>query len=105
MDSQLKPNICNLGSIDRFKDNSNIQHLTQDRISQELAYASTHWATHLANASKLDGEAEQLLEDFARKHFLAWLEVLSIIGQVETAYSSLDRIGKLLVSCPLAYVL
>jgi hypothetical protein len=99
MNSGLKPNICNLGSTDRFKDNNDIQHLTQNRILPELAYASTHWATHLANGSAVDGEAEQLLEHFARKHLLAWLELLSIIGQVETAYSSLDRVGKLLVSC------
>jgi hypothetical protein len=98
MDCQLKPNICDLDATDRFRDNDDIRHLTQDRISQALAYASTHWATHLANAAKLDGEAEQLLEHFACKHFLPWLEVLSVIGQVETAYSSLDRIGKLLVS-------
>ncbi len=92
---ELKPN---LGSNDRFKDNSAVRHLTQDRFSQELTYASKHWATHLANVLKLDGEAEQLLEDFARKHLLAWLELLSLVGQVETAYPSLERIGKLLVS-------
>jgi len=97
MNSQLKPNICNLDSTDRFKDNNSVQHLTHGCISQELTYASTHWATHLANVSKLDNKAEQLLEDFACKHLCAWLEVLSIIGQVEIAYPSLDRVGKLLV--------
>jgi len=97
LDSQLKSNICNLGSADRFKDNCNV--LIMECTTPELAYASTHWATHFDNASKLDGEAELLLEKFARLHFLNWLEVLSVIKQVETAYPSLDKISKLLVSC------
>jgi hypothetical protein len=97
MNSQLKPNIRRLGSTDRFKDNSDVEPQT-GCISEELTYASTHWATHFVNASKLDGEAEQLLNEFACKQILAWLEVLSVIGQVETAYPSLDRIAKLLVS-------
>ena len=104
MDSQLKSNICNLDPADRFRDNTSYQHLTQDYISQELAYASTHWATHLFNATKIDDDTEKLLEDFARKHLLSWLEVLSIIQQVEIAYSSLDRISKLLVSCLPSYI-
>ena len=101
LDCHLKPNICNLGSRDRFNDNIYLQlrYLTQDRISKEIVYASTHWATHLDRASKLDSEAEHLLERFASEHLLDWLEVLSIIGQVDTAYPSLNRIGKLLVGC------
>jgi len=99
MDSQLKPNICNLGSADRFGDNCNVSVKEWQCMTPELVYASTHWATHFDSASKLDGEAERLLEDFARLHFLTWLEVLSLIEQVEAAYPSLDKIGKLLVSC------
>jgi len=98
MNFQLKPNICNLSPMDRFKDRTNNQYPIRDYIPQELVYASTHWATHLANVSKLDSGAKLLLEDFARTHFLAWLEVLSIIGQVEIAYPSLDRISRVLVS-------
>jgi hypothetical protein len=97
LDRHLKPNIYNLDSTDYFKDNIDVLHLTHDRLSQEVVYASTHWATHLYSASKLDGEAEQLLEHFARKHLLNWLEVLSMIGRVETAYPSLNGIGNLLV--------
>lgn len=103
LNSKLKPNILNLASFDRFKDNRDIQHLTQDCISQELAYVSTHWATHLSIVSNLDSEAEQLLEYFARNHLLSWLEVLSIIERVETAYSSLDKMSQLLVSCVFFY--
>jgi len=99
MNSQLKTNICNLASTARFKDNSDVKQHTEGCISEELVYASTHWATHLINASNLDTESEQLLNNFAHKQFLSWLEVLSFIGRVETAYPSLDEIGKLLVSC------
>jgi len=98
MNSLLKPNILQLDSTDRFKDNNGVQHFAHDRIPQVLTYASTHWATHLAKASKLDDDVEQLLEEFACKHLLAWLELLSVIGRVEVAYPSLDGICKLLVS-------
>ena len=104
MNTQLKINICNLGLIDRFKDNHHIKQLTRDCISEAFAYAAIHWATHLADAAMVDDEVEQLLEDFALNHFLAWLEVLSIVERVEIAYPSLDGICKLLVSCVLSSV-
>jgi len=97
MDSNLKPNICNLTTSDHLKDNGETQCLTRGRISEELAYACTHWGTHLASGV-LDDEVKQLLDDFACKHILAWLEVLSTIGRIETAYPSLDSARKLLVS-------
>jgi len=103
MDTQLKPNICNVGIMDRFKENKDVQCDTQHCISQELTYATTHWATHLFNGGKIDSDAERLLEGFASMHFLTWLEVLSVIGQVEIAYSSLDKVSKLLVSCLPSY--
>jgi len=97
MDQCLKQNICDLGPNDWFKDNSQIRHLTQNCISLELAYACTYWASHL-NAGGLDNDVELLLEHFSSNHLLAWLEVVSIIGRMETAYSSLDRVCQLIVS-------
>jgi len=98
MNSCLKLNMCNLGLTERYMDNSEIQHLTENCILQEVAYACTYWATHLVSAEMLDSTVEQLLECFASKHIFAWLEVLSTIGKINIAYSSLDTIGKLLVS-------
>lgn len=68
----------------------------QKGVSDSLAYACTYWASHLGDALKggaeLDAKVKDLLERLASRHLLAWLEVLSIIGRVETAYSSLDMV-------------
>jgi len=103
MDSCLRPNMCNLSSTERYRNNIETRCLTQNCISQEIAYACTHWATHLISAETLNGTVEQLLECFASKHLLTWLEVLSTIGQIDTAYLSLDMVGKLLVSVISSY--
>jgi hypothetical protein len=88
----LLKNIFNLGPTDRL-DNDNVR-LIQDCVSKELAYASKHWASHFATASKFDDKAdsEGHLKLFASKDILAWSEVLGVIGLVENAYPSLDRL-------------
>ncbi|KIJ39520.1 hypothetical protein M422DRAFT_257571 [Sphaerobolus stellatus SS14] len=99
-DHSLKQNICNLSPSNlykEYKDISQLQDHIQECISQELMYACTHWASHL-NIGGLDDEAEKLLESFASKQILAWLEVLSIIGRIDTAHNSLDMVREMMVS-------
>ena len=90
MDEQLRTNICDLEFPERYLDNDKIQHLVVGRISSELQYASLHWATHLYSAEK-DEDLCALLEKFSFTHLLHWLEVLSLIGHLEVAYTALDN--------------
>ena len=97
MDEQLRANICSLDFQAQYLDNDKIQHLVVGRISSELQYASLHWAVHLFSAEK-DNDLFTLLEKFSFTHLLQWLEVLSLIGHLETAYKSIDQSIRFAVS-------
>ncbi len=97
MIQSLNRNICDLGSEEWYKDNNQLQHRTRNCISVKLSYACTHWAYHLETGG-LDDEACRLLERFSSTQLLAWLETLSVIGRIDTAYLSLDRIYGIIVS-------
>ena len=97
MDEQLRANICDLKFPEIYLDNEKIRHLVVGRISSELQYASLHWATHLCSAEK-DSDLFALLEKFSFTHLLHWLEVLSLIGHLEVAYTALDHSKKFAVS-------
>ena len=90
MDEQLRANICDLKFPERYLDNEKIHHLAVGRISSELQYASLYWATHLCSAEK-DDDLFALFEKFSFTHLLHWLEVLSLIGRLEVAYTVLDN--------------
>jgi hypothetical protein len=51
------------------------------------------WAA-LTGGAQMDSEVNQLIEHFASKHLLTWLEALSIIGCMDIAYTSLDMVRK-----------
>ena len=93
MHDGLRENLCDLDPSEWNKDRAEIYHRIENRILPHLAYACTHWASHLDAAllggADLDSEGKQLLERFATKHLLMWLEALSLIGRVDMAYRSL----------------
>jgi hypothetical protein len=66
-----------------------------------LAYACIYWASHMAAGLDddvgLNDEVNELVEVFATQHLLHWLEVLSIIGRIDVACSSLEMIYTALV--------
>ena len=66
-------------------------------ISLELQYASLHWVTHLCSTEK-DSDLFALLVKFLFTHLLLWLEVLSLIGHLDAAYTALDHFKMFVVS-------
>ena len=88
MGEQLHTNICDLKFPNNYLDNDEIQHLMDGQIFSELQYTCLHWATHLFGADK-DHKLSGLLEQFSFMHFLHWLEILSLIGQLEAGYIAL----------------
>jgi hypothetical protein len=92
MGASLKRNICHLP---RYAMNAEVKDLSERRskyIGEALEYACTSWAQHLSKASQsieVIAKILELLEDFMRNSFLAWLEVLSITGTLRTAVFSL----------------
>ena len=94
MNHLLTPNLCGLERNEWYMNRAQILRHIPRGVPPCLAYACTYWAYHLVVALKdgaaLDSEVGALLEGFASGHLLTWLEALSIIGRVDTAYPSLD---------------
>lgn len=71
-------------------------------VSRHLAYACTYRVFHLVAA--LDGDIElnrkanELVRRLATQHLLHWMEVLSFVGRVDLARSSLETINAVMVS-------
>jgi len=101
MDHNLRFNMCNLEQSERYKDRAQLHDRIQNHISQHLAYACIYWASHLIAGHGPDGnfdeEVKVLLECFATKHLVTWLEALSIIGRIDSAYISLNRVYTVMV--------
>jgi hypothetical protein len=101
MDHNLKFNICDLDNTEQHKDRDQLDDRVRDSISPHLAYACAYWASHLVGGLDsdvgLNSEVNEFLEQFATRHLLHWLEVLSIIGRADIAYSSLEIIHTAMV--------
>lgn len=96
----LRRNICGLpsdgtqrGKIDR----RTIDHC----LSLELQYSCRYWAQHLEKSQDLNSVVHDAFL-FLRKHFLHWVEAMSILGLVPEVVGIIDRLQSvILVSiCP-----
>jgi hypothetical protein len=91
--TQLRFNICELESS--YVLNSEVEDLDariQKLISPELSYASQFWTTHLhgVQMAESDDPLHLAVNNCFPSCFLYWLEVLSLLGHVNTARSNLN---------------
>jgi hypothetical protein len=98
MGDLLAINIC---KVDPSLFNSEVEDL-EDRISryipEALQYACRFWARHLGLAGS-DRGLYRIVETFFRTHLFDWLEVLSLLGALDHAFSSLDMAENWLQVC------
>ncbi|KIL56624.1 hypothetical protein M378DRAFT_16943 [Amanita muscaria Koide BX008] len=100
----LKYNILGLGDPARFMSNEEglkkdgITHLQlQEKIPQHLRYACVYWVNHFEVANSEGTVLMNRLEKFADEHTLYWIEVLSLIGNLDSAHRAIRAVMKLLV--------
>ncbi|KIL56290.1 hypothetical protein M378DRAFT_39682, partial [Amanita muscaria Koide BX008] len=105
MDKGLKRNILGLGDPARFmsnedglKDDGITDKQIQEKIPQQLRYACVYWGNHLEVANIEDEALMKGLEEFVDEHMLYWFEVLSLIGNLDSAHFSILVVVKLLKS-------
>ncbi|KAF9642775.1 hypothetical protein BDM02DRAFT_3192706, partial [Thelephora ganbajun] len=85
----------NLLSLPDYVLNSEVKDLEtkiKDRISDALRYACRSWHSHL---TKTEGNATGVISHlrvFLEEKFLAWLEVLSVLGAVRGAIVALEQL-------------
>ena len=85
----------NLLSLPDYALNSEVEDLqmrTKDHISIALEYACRSWHNHLTRTT---GDVTSIISDlhyFLEEKFLAWLEVVSVLGAVRGAVVSLESL-------------
>ncbi|KIL57251.1 hypothetical protein M378DRAFT_47050, partial [Amanita muscaria Koide BX008] len=101
----LKYNILGLGDPARYMSNEDglkkdgITDLQlQEKIPPQLRYASVYWANHFEVADIEDTGLMNGLEKFVDEHTLHWFEVLSLIGNLDSAHRAIRAVIKLLIT-------
>ena len=85
----------NLLSLPDYALNSEVEDLSErvkDHISPALEYACKSWHNHLNRTRGCVGSVFDDLRPFLEKKFLAWLEVLSVLGAARDAIVGLERL-------------
>ncbi|KAF8533679.1 vegetative incompatibility protein HET-E-1 [Trichophaea hybrida] len=95
MSKRLHKDMCNLrlpGTLTSEVESS----VVQDCIPLDIQYACRYWVYHLERSNvELCVNASDRVHEFLQKHFLHWLETLSLIGKMSDAVlmvKSLERI-------------
>jgi hypothetical protein len=95
MCQSLRKNICGLPS-DGTERTEIDRHTIDNNLPPELQYASRYWAYHLvkcANSENMIYSALLLLKrHFLRKHFLHWVEAMSLLGLMSEILGILDQL-------------
>jgi hypothetical protein len=99
----LQKNICGLPSDGTERTDIDAQAVDSN-LPQELQYACRYWAYHLskcANSENMKYSALLFLQrHFLRKHFLHWVEAMSLLGLTSEILGILDRLHSAIpVSC------
>jgi hypothetical protein len=87
MQDTLKENICELPSKATKRDEIS-NDLIQRYIPPDLQYACRYWVHHLERCKGRVSESEVLR--FLKVHFLHWLEVLALIGDISKATGMIE---------------
>ncbi|KAF7712143.1 Uncharacterized protein PECH_004203, partial [Penicillium ucsense] len=93
MQSRLRKNICNLASPGTHRVDIDPQRIRQ-YLPLELQYSCRYWIYHLKQSQDLTSEVEHALL-FFKKHFLHWVEAMSLLGLVSEVVGMLDLLHML----------
>ena len=92
MNDGLEQNLLSLPNYALNSEVEDLQARIKDRISVALDYACRSWHSHLTRAT---GDVAGVICDlrlFLEEKFLAWLEVISVLGAVRGAVVGLEKV-------------
>ena len=93
MSASLKQDICDLVHPGTTKADITSYHI-QRCIPHEVQYACTHWVQHVLQ-SQVNISDEGYIYEFLRRHFLHWLEALSLIGKISDSIALINTLHSL----------
>ena len=92
MKNGLEQDLLSLPEYALNSEVTNLQSRIDDRISAALQYACRSWCSHLINADGNTTDVTSYLRIFLEEKFLAWLEVLSVLGDLGGAAVALEKL-------------
>ena len=93
--NNLRRNIAGFDAPDASPDD--LEHGSLDIvIPKAVQYACLFWLIHLEHGSHRDRVEESLVDDFLRRHFLNWLEALSLLRKLSDSISMISSLESLL---------
>jgi len=91
---RLSTDMCKIGDSSLF--NQEVPDLPGRLVANihpDVEYACRYWASHLVNAN-IGGEMLDLLLGFCSNDMLNWLEVMSLLGELDGAINSLRSLSR-----------
>jgi len=104
MSRELKKNICNLDYSTPLNKVEDLPTRRATHIGDALSYACRFWTTHLARTAGSGPGVEEVqkeIDEFFTTQFPYWIEVLSLMGNLDIGVYALNDIGQwyMKVSC------
>ena len=95
MREKLKRNICNLDDHAILSEVKDFPTQKQEHIGEALEYACQFWTKHLLGVpsdSPCVQEVQRAIDQFFTTHFLHWIEVLAIVGNLDVGVYAINDI-------------
>ena len=92
MSELLRRDICDINDPTKLNsDVSDLDDRLHKHVPEHLRYACQFWSLHLADVPVGDKEIHDKAAEFLFVHFLHWLEVMSLLDKVESAFNMLQN--------------
>jgi hypothetical protein len=95
MRNYLRQNICNLESPSTHRTDIDPQSLRQC-LPQELEYSCRYWIYHVEHSKVSSSEIEDVFL-FLKKHFLHWVEAMSLLGLISEVVGMVNLLQKVIM--------
>ena len=95
MRERLKRNICNLDDYAVLSEVKDLSVQRKVHIGDALEYACCFWTKHLLEvpaSSSCVEEVQKAIDNFFKTHFLDWIEVLALTGNLDIGVHAIDDI-------------
>jgi hypothetical protein len=90
MNQQLRQNICQIEDPSLLNlQVDDLPHRRDIKVSDELRYACLHWVEHITRAQLFVYAIFDQLKAFCEEHILHWIEMLSLLGRMDSAAEAL----------------
>jgi len=98
MKGRLKKDICNLGKYAFLSEVEDLAIYRAAHIGDALWYACSFWTGHLMRVPSNSPEVQKEIDGFFTNYFLFWIEVLSLMGNLDIGVYALNDIQQWYIS-------